>query len=66
MTFFFFLVMARGFEAKPRRWNKRVLFIMAGDDEALPPPMEEEMEEFVPKLTRKEVDCGHWALLGRG
>jgi hypothetical protein len=39
---------------------------MAGDDEALPPPMEEEMEEFVPKLTRKEVDCGHWALLGRG
>ena len=39
-----------------------MLFIMASEDEALPPSMSEAMGDSVPKLTRAEVDCGHWAL----
>jgi soluble epoxide hydrolase/lipid-phosphate phosphatase len=42
-----------------------VLFIMANEDEALPPSMSEDMVNFIPNLTREEVDCGHWALWQR-
>lgn len=39
-----------------------VLFIQATDDAALPPSLSEGMERFVPHLTRREVQAGHWAL----
>jgi pimeloyl-ACP methyl ester carboxylesterase len=44
---------------------QEVLFIMASEDEALQPSMSEAMGDSVPKLTRVEVDCGHWALWQR-
>lgn len=39
-----------------------VLFILATNDLALPPSLSEGMEHFIPHLTRKEVEAGHWAL----
>lgn len=39
-----------------------VLFIQATNDAALPPSLSEGMERFVPHLTRREVQAGHWAL----
>lgn len=38
------------------------LFIAAARDEALPPALSVGMERYVPKLSRREVDSGHWAL----
>lgn len=39
------------------------LFIAASDDLALPPSLSEGMEEYVPNLTRRQVDTSHWALI---
>lgn len=39
-----------------------ILFISASNDAALPPAMSMGMNKFIPNLTRKEVDAGHWAL----
>ena len=39
-----------------------VLFIQATKDAALPPAMSANMEQYLPKLTRKEVQTSHWAL----
>ena len=39
-----------------------VLFVQATNDLALPPSLSEGMERFIPHLTRKEVEAGHWAL----
>ena len=38
-----------------------VLFIAASRDAALPPAMSAQMEKFVPRLTRMEVNASHWA-----
>ena len=38
------------------------LFVLANKDEGLPASMLEGMEEFVPRLTREVVECGHWVL----
>ncbi|PHH70571.1 hypothetical protein CDD80_5931 [Ophiocordyceps camponoti-rufipedis] len=38
------------------------LFIAASRDIALPPSMSAGMEEYMPNLTRKEVQATHWAL----
>lgn len=45
--------------------EQEVLFILAREDEALPPSMSEEMGKYIPRLTRVEADCGHWALWER-
>ena len=39
-----------------------VLFIQATRDQALPPAMSAGMEKYVPNLSRKSVEAGHWAL----
>ena len=39
-----------------------VLFISGRYDAVLTPEMSKGMEEFVPHLTRSEVEAGHWAL----
>ena len=39
-----------------------VLFIQATQDAALPPEMSKNMGKYIPKLTKKAVDTGHWAL----
>jgi pimeloyl-ACP methyl ester carboxylesterase len=39
-----------------------VLFVLAKKDMALKPFMAAKMEERIPKLTRREVNAGHWAL----
>ena len=39
------------------------LFIAASDDQALPPSLSEGMEDYVPNLTRRQVDTTHWALI---
>jgi soluble epoxide hydrolase/lipid-phosphate phosphatase len=44
---------------------QEVLFIMASEDEALPPSMSEAMGDSVSKLMRAKVDCGHRALWQR-
>ena len=40
-----------------------VLFIAAARDAALPPSMSVKMEQYIPNLTRNEVDTSHWALV---
>ncbi|KAI9713633.1 MAG: hypothetical protein M1812_006605 [Candelaria pacifica] len=42
--------------------NIPVLFIQATQDSALPPALSANMDQFIPNLTRKEVDADHWAL----
>ncbi|OCT53632.1 epoxide hydrolase [Cladophialophora carrionii] len=42
-----------------------VLFVLAKKDQALQAFMAQKMEERIPKLTRREVDAGHWALWER-
>lgn len=39
-----------------------VLFISGRHDAVLTPEMSKGMEAFIPHLTRKEVEAGHWAL----
>lgn len=39
-----------------------VLFVLATKDQALKPHMAVKMGERIERLTRKEVDAGHWAL----
>ena len=39
------------------------LFIAASDDQALPPSLSKGMEDYVPNLTRRQVDTTHWALI---
>ncbi|CAF9921840.1 MAG: hypothetical protein GOMPHAMPRED_002417 [Gomphillus americanus] len=39
------------------------LFIAASGDAALPPSLSEGMDEHIPKLTRRQVDTTHWALI---
>ena len=38
------------------------LFIAASNDQALPPSLSKGMEEYIPNLTRRQVDTTHWAL----
>jgi pimeloyl-ACP methyl ester carboxylesterase len=45
--------------------KQEVLFVLAKRDQALKPFMAEKMGERIPRLTRKEVDAGHWALWQR-
>ena len=45
--------------------EQEVLFIQAIEDDALPPSMSQAMGRWIPRLTQKEVDCGHWALWER-
>lgn len=42
-----------------------VLFIQATKDVALPPAMSHGMEKYIPNLTRRTVEAGHWALWER-
>ena len=42
-----------------------VLFVLATKDQALQAFMAAKMGERIPKLTRKEVEAGHWALWER-
>ncbi|KAH9823658.1 hypothetical protein Tdes44962_MAKER04620, partial [Teratosphaeria destructans] len=42
-----------------------VLFVQARRDEILIPAMSRGMEERIPRLTRAEVDAGHWVLWQR-
>ena len=42
-----------------------VLFVLATKDAALKPSMAERMGERIPRLTRREVKAGHWALWER-
>ena len=42
--------------------EQEVLLVMATKDTALRPDMASKMGETVPKLTRREVRAGHWAL----
>lgn len=39
------------------------LFIAASRDKALPPLLSKGMEQYVPNLTRRQVDTSHWALI---
>ena len=39
-----------------------VLFIAATKDEALPPSMSKNMDQYIPLLRRKAVETHHWAL----
>jgi len=39
-----------------------VLFISGKHDAVLTPEMSKGMETFVPRLTRREIEAGHWAL----
>jgi len=39
-----------------------VLFVQATRDNVLTPSLSVGMEKYVSKLTRREVDAGHWAL----
>lgn len=45
--------------------NQDVLYVMAKKDLAIRPFMAAKIAERLPNLTRKEVDCGHWALWER-
>lgn len=44
------------------RLNVPVLFIQANRDNVLLPSLSEGMESHIPRLTRGEVNAGHWAL----
>jgi soluble epoxide hydrolase / lipid-phosphate phosphatase len=44
------------------RVEQEVLFVVATKDQALKPHMAAKMEERISKLTRREVQAGHWAL----
>ena len=50
---------------KAPRVGQEVLFVMAKRDSALLPQLSAKMEERIPRLTRREVDAGHWALWER-
>jgi len=39
-----------------------VLFVQATRDNVLTPSLSIGMEDHVPRLTRREVNAGHWAL----
>jgi soluble epoxide hydrolase/lipid-phosphate phosphatase len=39
-----------------------LLFIQATNDSVLFPAMSKGMEDFIPNLTRGEVEASHWAL----
>jgi len=39
-----------------------VLFVQALNDTVLTPELSRGMEQYFPKLTRREVAAGHWAL----
>ena len=39
-----------------------ILFILASRDMALRPEMSVQMNNYLPQLTRREVNTGHWAL----
>lgn len=39
-----------------------LLFICATEDDVLLPAMSAGMERHIPKMTRREVKAGHWAL----
>ncbi|RDA92957.1 hypothetical protein CP533_5533 [Ophiocordyceps camponoti-saundersi (nom. inval.)] len=43
-------------------WEMPTLYIAATDDIALPPALSVGMEDYMPNLTRGEVQCTHWAL----
>lgn len=45
--------------------QQEVLFVLAEKDLALKPFMANKMGERIPKLTRREVNAGHWALWQR-
>lgn len=38
------------------------LFIQASKDNVLTPELSQGMEKYIPRLTRREVEAGHWAL----
>ena len=50
------------FRIKKNTIDIPTLFIEATDDSALPQELSANMEQYCPKLTRKLVDTGHWAL----
>ena len=62
--FEFFFENGSKLDARPTV-EQEVLFIQATGDEALPPVMAETMGDYIPHLTRREVDCEHWALWER-
>ncbi|KAI9851221.1 MAG: hypothetical protein M1838_004233 [Thelocarpon superellum] len=43
--------------------SQPVLFISAARDAALPPALAQGMDHFIPHLTKKQVEAGHWALV---
>ncbi|KAI4629798.1 uncharacterized protein J4E87_002985 [Alternaria ethzedia] len=43
--------------------NQPVLFIQAKHDGVLKPAMAKSMDNFIPKLTKGEVEAAHWALI---
>ena len=43
--------------------NQPVLFIQATHDGVLKPAMAKSMDNFIPKLTKGEVEAAHWALI---
>lgn len=52
-------------DAKDLTFKQEVLFVLAKRDQTLKPFMAAKMGERIPKLTRGEVDSGHWALWQR-
>ena len=60
----YFFANGEALGAKPTV-EQEVLFILASEDDALPPSMSDSMGEYIPRLTREQVDCGHWALWQR-
>ncbi|KAH0843889.1 epoxide hydrolase [Fonsecaea pedrosoi] len=42
--------------------RQEVLFVLSTKDQALKPFMAAKMGERIPRLTRRDVDAGHWAL----
>ena len=49
-------------ELQNRTIDIPVLFILASRDTALRPEMAVKMNEYIPQLTRQEVNASHWAL----
>ncbi len=59
---FFPEVLQGGKAGEGPKVKQEVLFVLATKDQALKPHMAAKMGERIPKLTRREVKAGHWAL----
>jgi len=55
-------LIANNFRLGTKMVKQPVLFISGRHDAVLTPKMSKGMEAFVPHLTRREVEAGHWAL----